>query len=58
MVNLNNKIIKEFLDKKNIIAVVGVSNDTKKYGNRVFFDLLNAEYGVYAIHKDGGQYNK
>jgi len=51
---LNNKIVKEFLDKRNIIAVVGASDNNKKYGNRVFFDLLNAGYKVYAIHKDNG----
>ena len=52
--NIDNKIIKEFLDKKNIIAVVGVSTDPKKYGNKVFFDLLESGYKVYAIHKDEG----
>lgn len=52
--NLDDKLVREFLDKENIIAVVGVSNDDKKYGNRVFFDLLKAGYKVYAVHKDDG----
>ena len=53
--NIDNKTIKEFLDKKNIIAVIGVSKDPKKYGNRVFFDLVESGYKVYAVHKDGGK---
>ena len=51
---MNEKIIKEFLDKKNIIAVVGVSSNPQKYGNRVFFNLLENGYKVYAVHNDGG----
>jgi predicted CoA-binding protein len=42
--------IKEFLDKKNIFAVVGVSKDQKKYGNKVYTDLKNAGYSVYPIN--------
>lgn len=52
--NIDDKTINEFLDKKNIIAVVGVSSNPQKYGNRVFFDLLENGYKVYAVHKDGG----
>ncbi len=53
----NREVIGEraFLDKDNIIAVVGVSENPEKYGNKVFFDLLRAGYRVYAIHKDGGK---
>ena len=47
--------IKDFLDKKNTIAVVGVSHDPSKYGNKVFFDLLRAGYRAMAVHKDGGE---
>jgi hypothetical protein len=50
-----NKQTKEFLNKKNIIAVIGVSSNSKKYGNKVFFDLLNSGYKVYAINKKGGK---
>ena len=46
--------VQEFLDRKNVIAVVGVSDDPAKYGNKVFFDLLNAGYKVVAVHRDGG----
>ena len=45
-----NSIISEFLNKKNIFAVVGVSKDPKKYGNKVYFDLKKAGYKVYAIN--------
>ncbi len=45
-----NKRINEFLDKKNIFAVVGVSANPKKYGYKVFKDLLNVGYKVYPIH--------
>lgn len=31
-------------------AVVGVSNDKSKYGNKIFFDMKNAGYKVYAVH--------
>lgn len=44
----------EFLDKENVVAVVGVSDDARKYGHRIFFDLLNAGYRVYAVHPEGG----
>ena len=54
----SNSNINEFLNKKNIIAVIGVSNNTKKYGYKVFFELLNAGYKVYAIHKEEGLVKK
>ncbi len=33
-----------------IYAVVGVSRDPKKYGHRIFADLLNAGYKVYGVN--------
>ena len=45
----------EFLSKDNLFAVVGVSHDTGKYGNRVYRDLLGAGYDVCPIHPDGGE---
>jgi len=50
----DEQLIASFLDKQNIIAVVGVSDSPSKYGNRVFFDLLGAGYKTYAVHPDGG----
>ena len=48
-------MIEEFINKKNKIAVIGVSDNPEKYGNKVFMDLLNAGYDVYAIHPSGGE---
>lgn len=49
-----NPDVREFLSKERSIAVVGVSHNPEKYGHRVFFDLLEAGYQVYAVHRDGG----
>jgi predicted CoA-binding protein len=43
------------IKKDEIIAVVGVSLDENKYGNKVFFNLLYKGYKVFAVHPDGGQ---
>lgn len=43
-------LIKEFVDKKNVYAVIGVSRDPEKYGHRVYKDLKNAGYKVYPIN--------
>ena len=43
-------LIKEFLDKKNVFAVIGVSRNPEKYGNKVYKDLRNAGYEVYAVN--------
>jgi predicted CoA-binding protein len=50
MQTINQKIIDEFLDKKNIFAVVGVSKESEKYGNKVYFDLKQAGYNVYPVN--------
>lgn len=54
----NNKINK-FLEKKNTFAVIGVSNNPKKYGNKVYKDLKFSGYNVYAVNpridKIGGE---
>ncbi|MEM1570424.1 MAG: CoA-binding protein [Candidatus Bathyarchaeia archaeon] len=44
------ELIRSFLDKRNIFAVVGVSRDPKKYGYQVYKDLKNAGYKVYAVN--------
>jgi predicted CoA-binding protein len=46
--------MKDFLSQNSIIAVVGVSLDPAKYGYKVFFDLLEKGYHVYAVHLSGG----
>jgi predicted CoA-binding protein len=47
---MNEKLIAEFLDKKNIFAVVGASRNPEKYGHQVFKDLRNAGYEVYCVN--------
>lgn len=42
--------IKEFIDKNNIFAVVGVSKDKTKYGRKVFDDLKKSGYKVFPIN--------
>ena len=36
------------------IAVVGVSDDTGKYGYKIFRDMLKAGYPVQCVHPKGG----
>jgi len=43
-------IIKEFTDRKNVIAVVGASRNPEKYGHRVYRDLKEAGYKVYPVN--------
>ena len=47
---MNEELIKEFLNKKNIFAVVGASRDPQKYGFQVYRDLKSAGYQVYPIN--------
>jgi predicted CoA-binding protein len=48
--DMNQELIKEFLDRRNIFAVVGASRDPQKYGFQVYRDLKSAGYQVYAIN--------
>lgn len=43
-------LIKEILERKNVIAVVGASRDPEKYGHRVYKDLKEAGYTVYPVN--------
>ena len=52
---MNEKLITEFLDKKNIFAVVGASRDPEKYGHQVFKDLRNAGYKVYCVNPNADE---
>jgi predicted CoA-binding protein len=47
---MDQKLIAEFLDKKNVFAVVGASRDPEKYGHQVYKDLRNAGYRVYPVN--------
>ena len=37
-------------NKKNLIALVGASNDPKKYGNKILLDLVSKGYNVIPIN--------
>ena len=47
---MNEELIREFLNKRNIFAVVGASRDPKKYGYQVYKDLKEAGYEVYPVN--------
>jgi predicted CoA-binding protein len=47
---MDQELIRTFLNKKNIFAVIGASRDPKKYGYQVYKDLKNAGYEVYAVN--------
>ncbi|KUK78938.1 MAG: hypothetical protein XD95_0700 [Microgenomates bacterium 39_7] len=42
------------IDQKYCYAVVGASKDPNKYGHKVFKDLLEADFQVYAVNPRGG----
>ncbi len=42
--------MKVFLDKKNIIAIVGASDNRNKYGNIIYRDLRDAGYNVIPVN--------
>lgn len=52
---MNQDFLKSFLDKNNVYAVIGVSDNPSKYGHVVFFDLLNAGYKTYGVNPRGGE---
>jgi len=47
---VRKELIRQFLTKENIFAIVGVSKDQKKFGNQVYRDLKNSGYHVYPIN--------
>lgn len=47
---MNEVLIREFLDKRNVFAVIGASRDPQKYGYQVYRDLKSAGYKVYSIN--------
>ena len=48
-------MIEAVQNKKNSIALVGASNNPKKYGNKILLDLLEKGYIVYPINKNESQ---
>jgi predicted CoA-binding protein len=47
---MNPNLLKDFLRKKNVFAVVGVSENPEKYGHQVYKDLKAAGYTVYPVN--------
>ena len=52
---MDEELIKAFLDRKNIFAVVGASRDPEKYGYQVYRDLRNAGYRVYCVNPNADE---
>lgn len=48
-------LIKEILERKNVIAVVGASRDPEKYGHRVYGNLKEAGYAVYPVNPNAAE---
>ena len=47
---MNEELIKKFLNKRNIFAVVGATKNPEKYGHQVYRDLREAGYEVYPVN--------
>jgi predicted CoA-binding protein len=47
---MEEDLIREFLNKGNVFAVVGASRDPEKYGHQVYKDLRTAGYEVYPVN--------
>ena len=47
-------LVRAFVDER-VWAVVGVSTNPSKYGNKIFRDLREAGYTVYGVNIRGGQ---
>ena len=50
------KLISDFITRR-VWAVVGVSQDPAKYGNRIYRSLLASGYQVYPVNPKGGEIN-
>lgn len=47
---MDSSLIKRAVKKENIIAVVGASNNSSKYGYRIYKDLKDAGYKLYPVN--------
>jgi predicted CoA-binding protein len=47
-------LISDFVNRR-LWAVVGVSQDRRKFGNRIFRSLRDAGYVVYPVNRKGGE---
>ncbi|MGB9719689.1 MAG: CoA-binding protein [Candidatus Anstonellales archaeon] len=48
-------MLKDFLNKKNIIAVVGASRKKDKYGYKIYKAILNAGYKIYPVNPNADE---
>ena len=44
-------MIESLKNKSNSIALIGSSNDSRKYGNKILLDLTKKGYTVYPVNK-------
>ena len=44
-------MIESLKNKSNSIALIGSSNDPRKYGNKILLDLTKKGYTVYPVNK-------
>lgn len=51
----NNTYKSAKMNKKQLIAIVGVSHDLEKYGSRIFRDLVQSGYRVVGVNPKGGE---
>ena len=49
---MDEDLIRRFLNKRNVFAVVGASRDPEKYGHQVYNDLRTAGYEVYPVNPE------
>lgn len=52
---MDANLIKKFLDKSNVFAVVGASRDPRKYGYKIYSDLRAAGYKVYPVNPNADE---
>tara|TARA_B100001248_G_scaffold55135_1_gene36531 strand:- start:2350 stop:2730 length:381 start_codon:yes stop_codon:yes gene_type:complete len=43
-------LLETLQNKNNLIAIVGASNDPKKYGNKILLDLISKGYNVAPVN--------
>lgn len=52
---MDERLIKSFLNKKNVFAVMGASRNPKKYGHQVYRNLRSAGYRVYPVNPNADE---
>ena len=46
-------MIESLKNKNNSIALVGASNNPRKYGNKILLDLISKGHNIYPVNKKG-----